>query len=200
MCREPQRARGATCAGTQQPSGQEGAVHRTPVSPTGSCPGCCPGICSWPAASSSCAGAGTPESSPPAQRWGRSAGGLSAGAQGTEPTAAPHPTQGPRGPTRLTLGTKPGSTFFSLSSSHSTSAKAGAACMSWRLASRCSGFTVRSCRKRWSVASPRPRPAEGRCALHQQVAAKAHLTAPFPGSGGAPQTVAATVAKRGLEW
>jgi hypothetical protein len=46
---------------------------------------------------------------------------------------------------RLTLGTKPGSTFFSLRSSHSTLARDGAACMSWRLENRCSGFTVSSC-------------------------------------------------------
>lgn len=47
----------------------------------------------------------------------------------------------------LTLGTKPGSTFFSLSSVHSTSASAGAACMSCRLDTRCLGFTVSSWNK-----------------------------------------------------
>lgn len=61
--------------------GVEGPEQRRlgagPRSPTGSCPCCCPGTCSWPDASSSCAAAATPGSSPPARRWGRSAGGLS---------------------------------------------------------------------------------------------------------------------------
>ena len=115
-------------------------------SPTGSCPCCCPGTCSWPDASSSCAAAATPGSSPPARRWGRSAGGLSV-EDGTELVPSrPRPPWPPeaRG---LTLGTKPGSTFFSLSSAHSTPARAGAARMSCRLDTRCLGFTVSSWNK-----------------------------------------------------
>lgn len=46
---------------------------------TGSCLCCYPLTCSLRASSSSCAGALTPGSSPPARRWGRSAGGPSAG-------------------------------------------------------------------------------------------------------------------------
>lgn len=123
-------------------------------SPTASCPGCCPGTGSWPAASSSCAGAWTPGSSPPARRWGHSEGGLSVGGRRAEPgqqgaQALPEP---PPPPPRLTLGTKPGATFFSLRSCHSTPARDGAACMSWRLDARCLGSTVRS----WNGAHVRP--------------------------------------------
>lgn len=46
-----------------------------------------PSTCSSQASSSSCARASTPESSPPARRWGRSAGGPSAGTQDTAPCA-----------------------------------------------------------------------------------------------------------------
>lgn len=56
---------------------------------------------------------------------------------------------------RLTLGTKPGSTFFLLRSSHSTLASQGVSFMSWRLETRCLGFTVRSWNKahiRWCPA------------------------------------------------
>lgn len=73
-------------------------------------------------------------------------------AQDTEPRLwmPPHPNllELPvRAHSLLTLGTKPGSTFFSLRSSQSTWASDGAVCMSWRLENRCSGFTVRSCKK-----------------------------------------------------
>lgn len=57
-------------------------------------------------------------------------------------------------PARLTLGTKPGATFFSLKSCHSTPASDGAACMSCRLDTRCLGSTVRS----WNKAHVRWRP------------------------------------------
>lgn len=54
---------------------------------TVSCPCCYPSTCSSQASSSSCARASTPESSPPARKWGRSAGGPSAGTQDTAPCA-----------------------------------------------------------------------------------------------------------------
>lgn len=57
-------------------------------------------------------------------------------------------------PARLTLGTKPGATFFSLKSCHSTPASDGAACMSCRLDTRCLGSTVRS----WNKAHVRSHP------------------------------------------
>jgi hypothetical protein len=73
----------------------------------------------------------------------------------TTPTAWSHLS----GHSGLTLGTKPGSTFFSLRSSHSTWASDGAVCMSWRLENRCSGFTVRSCKEGPSQIKPQRRMA-----------------------------------------
>lgn len=71
-------------------------------------------------------------------------------------SGAPTPAQSHRPPPpRLTLGTKPGATFFSLRSCHSTPARDGAACMSCRLDARCLGSTVRS----WNGAHVRRCPA-----------------------------------------
>lgn len=73
------------------------------------------------------------------------------------PTSTPTAWSHLSGHMELTLGTKPGSTFFSLRSSHSTWASDGAVCMSWRLENRCSGFTVRSCKEVPSQIKPHRR-------------------------------------------
>lgn len=158
-------ARGRGHGGWKQPAagGGAGSPPQSPHSRAGSRPCCCPGTGSWPAASSSCATAWTPGSSPPARRWGRSAGGLSGGRAGAgSPAVPPLVSPCPPGPAarlslRLTLGTKPGSTFFWSRSSHSTWASEGVACMSWRLETRCLGFTVRSWKESTSDgAAPAP--------------------------------------------
>lgn len=120
---------------------------------TASCPCCCPVICSSPASSSSCAGAWTPGSSPPARRWGRSAGGPSAD---TRTHGVIPPQRIPRAQSRsseragrgtvvLTLGTKPGSRRFWQTSPQGTAERYADVWMSARQEKRCSGFTVSSC-------------------------------------------------------
>lgn len=124
--------------------------------------------CSLRASSSSCAGALTPESSPPARRWGRSAGGPSARTHDTthirhsrdSETNSPSENlcshsgfsnlrSSPRsgsghGSLLLTLGTKPGSTRFSHTSLQTTPDRCAEAWMCARQEKRCSGFTVSS--------------------------------------------------------